>query len=805
MRSSHPTLLASVLLACGLGCSPRVQTGALKVEVVYDSNVVSKCVKVVATDDVGSTPLETMPISLVNQTSPLLVGVGGSSPLAQPFRVQALGYSDVGCTTRSNEESTAEPGVFAVPPQTVTLVLKVQPQNDGGTGGGDGGASDAGAGDGGTPDAGSDAGAVDAGAVDAGAVDAGGVDAGAVDAGLDLDLDGVPQPADCNDNNPQIRPGIPEVCDNNNVDDDCNGMADCAETSCTGAPCTNSGTCMSGMCMTPIEVCNDRVDNNSNGLTDCEESTCATQACNDANACTLNETCNGPDAGPDGGCTGAAVQCSTPPVCFMVTGVCQADGGTCAYTPLNSGACDDRRACTDTDSCASGMCTGTPRVCTTNNACLTGGACVEDAGTCSFTPVASGTGTCTDGDECTTNDACDGDGGCAGTRVNCAEPSQCHRWATTCQSDGACNFLPRTTCDAGTATPGSCNSSFVCVPPVTNIFPYTPSTFTEAQLPANAGTPFGVSCATTLNTTTPAITTGACVTMPPFAIITPANGQETLLLKVSSLLINSGQTLTITGTRPVIFAVLGETTIDGTILARAGQAPASLCGNGGNGTGKEGGGGGGFGGVGRAGGGSDTGTFGAGGTVSGAEPINPLRGGCRGGNGGPGGGNAPAGGEGGGAVQISATGLITIAGTIAAPGREGAGGVSQDSAGGGGGSGGAILVEGAAITTTSSASMTANGGGGGGGDNNGTDGVAGNPGSQTTANPASGGNGPGTAGSGGAGGAGSTNAVVGENSGDDGAGGGGGGVGRIRLRGTTCTIDSATLFSPPRGVGGNGC
>jgi hypothetical protein len=797
MRSSRPTLLASVLLACGLGCSPRVQTGALKVEVVYDSNVVSRCVKVVATDDVGSTPLETMPISLVNQTSPLLVGVGGSSPLAQPFRVQALGYSDVGCTTRSNEESTAEPGVFAVPPQTVTLVLKVQPQNDGGTGGGDGGASDAGAGDGGTPDAGSDAGVVDAGGVDAGVVDA-----GVVDAGLDLDLDGVPQPADCNDNNPQIRPGIPEVCDNNNVDDNCNGMADCAETSCNGAACTNSGTCMSGMCMTPIEVCNDRVDNNNNGLTDCEESTCATQACNDANACTLNETCNGPDAGPDGGCSGAPVQCTTPPVCYGMTGACMADG-TCAYTPLNSGPCNDGLACTDTDSCVTGVCTGTPRVCTTNNACLTGGTCVEDAGTCSFTPVASGMGTCTDGDNCTTNDACDGDGGCAGTRVNCAEPSQCHRWDNTCQGNGTCNFLPRATCDAGTATPGSCNASFMCVPPVTNIFPYTPSTFTEAQLPAAAANGFTISCNTVINTggTTPAVVDGGCVTMPPFAILpATAGGQETLLLKVSSLTVNSSQTLTFIGPRPVVFAVLGNATVDGTILANSGPAPDSLCGVGGTATTKAGAGGAGFGRDGGTGGTSDNGAPGQGGIQNGSITMDPLRGGCTGGA-----SSSATGGRGGGALQISAVGSVNVAGTLSAPGFGGGGGTSRNGGGAGGGSGGAILIEAAMLTTTSSAIFTANGGGGGGGEDSGN-GVVGNPGSIGTNVPASGGNGPNNAGNGGNGGSSTANATNGQNSTDaDGAGGGGGAVGRIRLRGTSCTVDGATLFSPPRGVGGNGC
>jgi hypothetical protein len=39
---------------------------------------------------------------------------------------------------------------------------------------------------------------------------------------FDLDADGSPVPADCNDGNPGIRPGVPDVADNN-VDEDCSG------------------------------------------------------------------------------------------------------------------------------------------------------------------------------------------------------------------------------------------------------------------------------------------------------------------------------------------------------------------------------------------------------------------------------------------------------------------------------------------------------------------------------------------------------------------------------------------------------
>jgi hypothetical protein len=98
----------------------------------------------------------------------------------------------------------------------------------------DGGDLDAGAADAGTVDAGAtDAGAVDAGAIDAGAIDAGPVDAGTIDAGPPIDAG--------------TYCAVRETNCANGVDDDGDGLIDCADPDCLGAVCAaNSGL---GFCL----------------------------------------------------------------------------------------------------------------------------------------------------------------------------------------------------------------------------------------------------------------------------------------------------------------------------------------------------------------------------------------------------------------------------------------------------------------------------------------------------------------------------------------------------------------------------
>ena len=135
------------------------------------------------------------------------------------------------------------------------------------------------------------------------------------------------------------------------------------------------------------------------------------------------------------------------------------------------------------------------------------------------------------------------------------------------------------------------------------------------------------------------------------------------------------------------------------------------------------------------------------------------------------------GGAGGGALQMSVIGVLTVNGAITAGGGGGAGGLSTNG-GGGGGSGGSILLE--ALAIDGSGWVSANGGGGGGSGSynkgvNGSDGSDGGP----TLSPALGGAGITKGGNGGSSSSGPTD---GESSTTLRLGGGGGGAaGRVHL------------------------
>ena len=93
------------------------------------------------------------------------------------------------------------------------------------------------------------------------------------------------------------------------------------------------GPCLPSAC-TEI-ACDNGVDDNNNGLPDCADPSCGSQRCNDGDSCTFNETCRGSTCTP-----AQTLTCTSPPAgpCWQARGTCQADA-TCSYQPDFQGSC----------------------------------------------------------------------------------------------------------------------------------------------------------------------------------------------------------------------------------------------------------------------------------------------------------------------------------------------------------------------------------------------------------------------------------------------------------------------------------
>jgi hypothetical protein len=366
---------------------------------------------------------------------------------------------------------------------------------------------------------------------------------------------------------------------------------------------------------------------------------------------------------------------------------------------------------------------------------------------------------------------------------------------------------------------------------------YTPTNFNQNAINFGVTPTTNLNCnaTTTIDTSGSVTLTNWCGTAPTPIVQSQSGGPDLVILALQGLTIAQTTTLRVVGNRPLVFAVRGDVTINGTIDARAsGSTPGAggnvscSAGNGANGgsdsrsnEGAGGGAGGAFGSVGARGGSGDNGSAGGGAsTTEGGSSLAPLRGGCRGGSGGNGSGTGGAGGGGGGAFQISSGGSISVAGSavISTSGGGGVAASARRDGGGGGGSGGALLLEAHVVTVSSGAWVTANGGGGASGYPNTSSGAsaAGGDGSPNSSAQASGASGSNSAGDGGKGAAGSplNNAGNGADGQCDGGailclfagthgaggGGGGGGVGRIRLHGTQSCGVSGANFSPALGA-----
>jgi len=296
---------------------------------------------------------------------------------------------------------------------------------------------------------------------------------------------------------------------------------------------------------------------------------------------------------------------------------------------------------------------------------------------------------------------------------------------------------------------------------------------------------------------------GSTAALPSTALVAQPNGPAIRVISVISLTAPASATVAIVGENPVAILVRGDASIAGTLSltgsAAQSSGPAGRRGSCGAGSGSPGigigygggGGGGGLGGSGGAGGrgDSDSTTAGAAGVTLPSPARSPLWGGCTGSPGS--GGTIP--GSGGGAIQISVMGSLTVDGTITTGGGGGNGGVSTG--GGGGGLGGMLLLE-AGASIDGAGFLTANGGAGGGGGGGGGTATAGLAGCPRCATPATGGASSGTgSGYGGNGGASGTAASPGTNA-MYGGGGGGGGVGLIWLRSPTINITGLASPTP---------
>ncbi|MBL8940619.1 MAG: putative metal-binding motif-containing protein [Archangium sp.] len=878
-------LLVPAIVASVLSCSTPPATGsALRVAINLEDSIKSTCVAL-EVKDTGGVLLKTSR-GARTQGRMVLSAAIFRDDLPETVALQAIGFSDVDCTMRTVPAEASETITEAFPATSlrdVKVTLKRAPSMS-----------------------------------------------------IDVDNDGSPEGTDCDDRDPQRRPGLAEVCtdgkDNDcndlsdcgdpmctgkqckaansicagsglctetncadGIDEDQDGTRDCADGECAGKSCANGGTCtrgamgMPGTCANATNergLCGDDVDNDGDGMKDCADSDCNLEACSDGLACNVQEICTNNVCGG-----GVAVSCTASTnTCAASVGLCVEPDGGCVYAPLPADAgCNDGFACTVNDSCdGDGGCAGTPRVCTTPPA----GDCWEASGRCDESldggciyDIAVGRLSCADSDPCTVNDACLEDGGCLGAPLDCSNaipPNECQLSMNQCLV-GACLFMNRSgSCDGGTCQAGAC----VPDPDAGTLVdagvpadggaladggtPVDAGAFADAGAPtdagaSDAGAPFIIpsnvplatidaaptvthlnfTCNATMTLNPPGYRDDlGCnePTLPAPTLVPQANGPTLVVYVVDRLTVASGVTVKVvrgssggTGDRALVFAVKGDAQINGTIDVSANEGwvglnyviesgpggqgsfcPASSPGIG-NGDKSGGGQGGGFGLAGGNGGnGADNGGAGATGIpAQGTATLVPLRGGCPGSRGGKGANDRY--GRAGGALQLWVRGQLSLNGALLASGGRGFGAQVTGGGGGGGGSGGAILVEATTLTAGASAIIAANGGSGAEGSaywpaGLGRDGQYGTIG-VTTAPGGSGANQcGGYGGRGGARAGGSTDGQTGgveqscNTSNLGGGGGGGGGVGRVRINALNpCTITNGARISPQATSNRTGC
>ncbi|NMB75029.1 MAG: hypothetical protein GYA21_07855 [Myxococcales bacterium] len=209
-----------------------------------------------------------------------------------------------------------------------------------------------------------------------------------------------------------------------NVDNDCDGQTDMADTGCMS--CTQDAECDDGNACTTDA---------------CAGGHCSNTAVGDGAPCDDGRYCTDPDRCTGGVCGGSARDCSHLSGQCQ-DGVCDEDAGRCVAAPKPpSTPCDDGKFCTQGEACdANGQCVGGQSPCTSE--CQSG--CDEANRRCTFST--QGTPCAGDGIDCTTNDACDGAGECRGTPDDafCAASRPGSRCLPECAADASGCVLPPT-------------------------------------------------------------------------------------------------------------------------------------------------------------------------------------------------------------------------------------------------------------------------------------------------------------------------------------------------------------------------
>jgi len=310
----------------------------------------------------------------------------------------------------------------------------------------------------------------------------------------DLDGDGYGDPPsvacshlswDCDDSEPGINPGAPEVCDG--LDNTCDGVVeeepDASENCQNGLYCDGQEACDAGSCVagTPVacgdgvgctdDACNEDADacestpNDANcddgawcngaetcdAVSDCQAGT--TINCDDGVGCTLdncNEGTDSCDNQPDDGLCDDGIYCNGAEACDVILD-CQAGATPCT---------DDGLFCNGTESCdeENDQCLHTGDPCSDGNDC-TDDLCLETIDDCQNLCNATGyEDPCCEDDACTTEPVCeapacsdeDGDGFGSPADPSCPDPR------SDCDDDASDDPAGCDTCACGVAACAGC-------------------------------------------------------------------------------------------------------------------------------------------------------------------------------------------------------------------------------------------------------------------------------------------------------------------------------------------------------------